>query len=177
VEQYRRDVDGLRAVAVIAVVLYHAGVTSMGGGYVGVDVFFVISGYLITKYVDQRIQDGRFRIVEFYERRVRRIMPALFFLLIVASVLGYFALFPSAFYDLAKSQIATTIFSPNLLSVSGCRLLRWNRKVKATFAHVVSGRGRAVLHLSAADHDARGSRRQARDPRHSICRIGGIAGS
>jgi len=115
VEQYRRDVDGLRAVAVIAVVLYHAGVTSMGGGYVGVDVFFVISGYLITKYVDQRIQDGRFRIVEFYERRVRRIMPALFFLLIVASVLGYFALFPSAFYDLAKSQIATTIFSPNLL--------------------------------------------------------------
>ena len=114
-EQYRRDVDGLRAVAVIAVVLYHAGVTSMGGGYVGVDVFFVISGYLITKYVNQRIQDGRFRLIEFYERRVRRIMPALFFLLIIVSILGYFTLVPSAFYDLAKSQIAATIFSPNLL--------------------------------------------------------------
>ncbi len=114
-QQYRSDVDGLRAVAVISVVLYHAGMTVFRGGYVGVDVFFVISGYLITKYIDQKIGDGKFSIGDFYERRVRRIMPALFFLLLASSVMGYFSLFPNALYDLAKSQLATTFFSPNLL--------------------------------------------------------------
>src|SRR5215475_14441332 len=113
-EKYRSDIDGLRAIAVISVVLYHAGVRGFGGGYVGVDIFFVISGYLITKYVNQRIEAGRFSIVEFYERRVRRIMPALFFLLIVASVLAYYTLLPTDLYNFAKSQIATTLFVPNV---------------------------------------------------------------
>jgi peptidoglycan/LPS O-acetylase OafA/YrhL len=113
-EKYRSDIDGLRAIAVISVVLYHAGVRGFGGGYVGVDIFFVISGYLITKYVNQRIETGRFSIVEFYERRVRRIMPALFFLLMVASVLAYFTLLPTELYNYAKSQIATTLFVPNI---------------------------------------------------------------
>ncbi len=114
-EVYRRDIDGLRALAVISVVLYHAGVSWVGGGYVGVDIFFVISGYLITKYVNQRIEDHKFSIVEFYERRVRRILPALFLILIVTSVLGYFILLPHDLYNLLKTQIATTLFAPNVL--------------------------------------------------------------
>jgi peptidoglycan/LPS O-acetylase OafA/YrhL len=113
-KQYRRDIDGLRALAVISVVLYHAQVGWLGGGYVGVDVFFVISGYLITKYVDHRIRDGKFSIVAFYERRVRRIMPALFFLLIVASALAYFALLPNELYNFSKAELATTLFAPNI---------------------------------------------------------------
>src|SRR5258705_3392922 len=106
-EKYRRGIDGLRALAVLSVVLYHAGVRWFEGGFVGVDIFFVISGYLITKYVDQRIEDNQFSIVEFYERRVRRIMPALFFVLIAASVMGYFVLLSIEPLSLSKSGIST----------------------------------------------------------------------
>ena len=72
---YRRDIDGLRAVAVVPVVFFHAAVPGFGGGFVGVDVFFVISGYLITSLISEEIRQGRFSIVKFYERRVRRIFP------------------------------------------------------------------------------------------------------
>ena len=74
---YRPDIDGLRAVAVIPVVLFHVGVPIFSGGFVGVDVFFVISGYLITSIILPEIEAHRFSIATFYERRVRRIFPAL----------------------------------------------------------------------------------------------------
>ena len=112
--KYRADIDGLRAIAVIAVVLFHLGVTPMAGGYVGVDVFFVISGYLITQYIDNRITAGKFSILEFYERRVRRIVPALFFLLLAASVASYFTLLPQDLIKFARSEQATVLFVPNL---------------------------------------------------------------
>jgi len=114
-ERYRRDIDGLRALAVVSVLLYHAGVKRLGGGYVGVDVFFVISGYLITAYIDEKLRDGKFRLVEFYERRVRRIVPALLFLLIVCAGLGYLLLLPNQLYNLSQSEIATVLFAPNIL--------------------------------------------------------------
>ena len=79
--KYRADIDGLRSVAVIPVVLFHVKVAGFGGGYVGVDIFFVISGYLITSLLLGDLEDGHFSIVRFYERRVRRIFPALFSLL------------------------------------------------------------------------------------------------
>jgi peptidoglycan/LPS O-acetylase OafA/YrhL len=74
---YRKEIDGLRAVAVVPVVLFHAGVAGFAGGYVGVDVFFVISGYLITSLIRGRLQAGSFSLLRFYERRARRILPAL----------------------------------------------------------------------------------------------------
>src|SRR4051812_41856037 len=76
--QYRREIDGLRAVAVLPVMLFHAGFRTFGGGYVGVDVFFVISGYLITSIILAERQAGTFTFWGFYERRARRILPALF---------------------------------------------------------------------------------------------------
>ncbi|WP_254017853.1 acyltransferase family protein [Mesorhizobium escarrei] len=79
--KYRADISGLRAVAVVPVVLYHAGFSAVSGGFVGVDVFFVISGFLITSDIIERTDRGEFSLLDFYHRRVRRILPALFAML------------------------------------------------------------------------------------------------
>ena len=76
--KYRPEIDGLRALAVIPVILFHAGFELFNGGFVGVDVFFVISGYLITTILIEDLEKKRFSILKFYERRARRILPALF---------------------------------------------------------------------------------------------------
>ena len=81
--KYRAEIDGLRALAVLPVILFHAGFEWFGGGFVGVDVFFVISGYLITTIIISEMDEGKFSIVNFYERRARRILPALFFVMAV----------------------------------------------------------------------------------------------
>jgi|TARA_B100001093_G_scaffold183532_1_gene176164 peptidoglycan/LPS O-acetylase OafA/YrhL len=81
--KYRAEIDGLRALAVLPVILFHAGFEWFGGGFVGVDVFFVISGYLITTIIISDMSEGKFSIVNFYERRARRILPALFFVMAV----------------------------------------------------------------------------------------------
>src|SRR5450631_1754729 len=94
--KYRSDIDGLRAVAVIPVVLFHAGISQISGGFVGVDVFFVISGYLITGLILDDIAQDRFSIASFYERRARRILPALFVVLLVASVATCVLLMPDS---------------------------------------------------------------------------------
>src|SRR5207245_2176689 len=90
--RYRSDIDGLRAIAVISVLLYHLNVAAFRNGYMGVDVFYVISGYLITSLISKDFAAGRFSIVTFYERRTRRIFPALFTVLFF-SVLAAFVLF------------------------------------------------------------------------------------
>jgi len=111
--QYRPDIDGLRAVAVLSVLAFHLSPWRVPGGFVGVDVFFVISGYLISAIVFSEIQAGRFSILAFYERRIRRIFPALFVMLMVASpVIGYFLL-PHELMDYAKSVIAAATSSSN----------------------------------------------------------------
>ncbi len=76
--RYRADIDGLRAVAIILVVLFHSGVTSLQGGFIGVDLFFVISGFLIGGIISKEISEGRFSFYQFYLRRIKRIAPALF---------------------------------------------------------------------------------------------------
>jgi len=112
--RYRADIDGLRAFAVLPVVLYHAGILGFSGGYVGVDVFFVISGYLITAMIWSEVQAGAFSLVKFYERRARRILPALFAVIVASIVMGGLYLMPSEFQDLSKSALATTFFVSNI---------------------------------------------------------------
>ncbi len=111
---YRPDIDGLRAVAVVPVVLYHAGFTALGGGYVGVDVFFVISGYLITSLLLGDIRRGEFSILKFYERRIRRIFPALFAVIAVSAVAACFLFMPDELAYFARSAAATALFASNI---------------------------------------------------------------
>ena len=111
---YRREIDGLRAVAVIPVVLYHAGFPGFRGGFLGVDVFFVISGYLITRLIEAEIHRGEFSVVGFYERRIRRILPALFLVVLVSSVFAWLWLFPREMADFARSVIAIALFGSNI---------------------------------------------------------------
>src|ERR1700733_9907971 len=100
---YRPDVDGLRAVAILAVVFYHYGFWQLSGGFIGVDVFFVISGFLITGLVHREMALAHFTIRRFYERRIRRIFPALFVMLAAATVAAAVLLFPTDFERYAES--------------------------------------------------------------------------
>ncbi len=112
---YRPDIDGLRAVAVVAVVLFHARVPGFTGGYVGVDVFFVISGYLITALLTSEIKAGRFSLLRFYERRVRRLWPALLVVLAAASIVAWYVLLPDELKDYGQSLAAAVLFVANIL--------------------------------------------------------------
>lgn len=112
--KYRADIDGLRAVAVLSVVAFHVGLSRFKGGFVGVDVFFVISGYLISSIILAEISASRFTIVGFYERRIRRIFPALFAMLAVTSVMATIYLLPGELVDYAKSLFAATSSSSNI---------------------------------------------------------------
>jgi peptidoglycan/LPS O-acetylase OafA/YrhL len=111
--RHRPEVDGLRALAVGAVVLFHAGL-GLPGGYVGVDVFFVISGFLITSLILRDLENDRFSLVEFWERRARRIVPAAAVMVLATLAAGWFLLLPSDYVELAKSAIAQTFFAANV---------------------------------------------------------------
>ncbi|MBI1329845.1 MAG: acyltransferase family protein [Alphaproteobacteria bacterium] len=113
--RYRADIDGLRAIAVLPVVLYHFGVAPFSGGFVGVDIFFVISGFLITQLIHAEMRESRFSIVGFYERRVRRIFPALFAVLAATAIASYVWLFPSDFKNYADSLLGTAVFGSNFV--------------------------------------------------------------
>jgi len=113
--KYRPDIDGLRAIAVLSVVFYHYGIGGLQGGFVGVDVFFVISGYLITGIIHSEMQRGEFTLAGFYERRARRIFPALFAMLLATMVAGLWMLLPSDLANLGQSSVATILFVSNVL--------------------------------------------------------------
>ena len=113
--KYRAEIDGLRAIAVVPVILFHAGFTLFSGGFVGVDVFFVISGYLITTIILSEKEQGKFSILNFYERRARRIIPVLFFIIIVCLPFSWFLLLPSDLKIFSKSLVAVSLFSSNIL--------------------------------------------------------------
>jgi peptidoglycan/LPS O-acetylase OafA/YrhL len=111
--KYRPDIDGLRAIAVLAVVLFHFDL-GVPGGYVGVDVFFVISGYLITKLILEDLKENRFSMLAFWGRRVRRLMPAMFVTIAAVLVAGYFLLLPEAYTELAESAFWQMFFLSNV---------------------------------------------------------------
>ena len=112
--KYRSDIDGLRAVAILPVVAYHAGLTLVPGGFVGVDVFFVISGYLICRLINDEIKDGSFTVAAFYKRRVMRLFPALFAMLLATSVLAYLFLLPIELKEFSDSMIAAVTYVSNI---------------------------------------------------------------
>src|SRR6202022_4030344 len=110
----RLDIEGLRAVAVLSVMFFHLKVPAFGGGFSGVDIFFVISGYLITRNILAEAESGQFTFRNFYARRVRRIFPAM--LATVAATLVFGALWfpPEAFIELAKSSFSSLAFVANI---------------------------------------------------------------
>ena len=112
---YRPDIDGLRAVAIVPVVLFHLGVAGFAGGYVGVDVFFVISGYLISSIILPEVRQGTFSFAYFYERRTRRLFPALFTVLAATTCAAVVLLLPSDLYSYGSSLVGTTLFGANIL--------------------------------------------------------------
>lgn len=111
---YRPEIDGLRSIAVLSVILYHAGLPGFSGGFVGVDVFFVISGYLITSIIYPEVCEGRFSFAAFYERRVRRLFPALFVVLLACTISAALLLTPGQLKDFGQSLIAVNVFASNI---------------------------------------------------------------
>ena len=112
---YRREIDGLRALAVLPVIFFHAGFPTFRGGFVGVDVFFVISGYLITTIILAELEQGKFSIINFYERRARRILPALFLVMFVCLPLAWLWLLPQEMKSFSQSLVAVSAFASNVL--------------------------------------------------------------
>jgi len=112
--RYRPDIDGLRAFAIIVVVLFHVGFEAVPGGFIGVDVFFVISGFLITGLITDHLRHGEFSFWEFYARRTRRIFPALLTMVSIVVAVGYFILTPAEYDALGKSAVYSSAFLANV---------------------------------------------------------------
>lgn len=110
---YRPDIDGLRAFAVLIVVVFHAFETLLPGGFIGVDIFFVISGYLISSIIFKNMERGTFSFVDFYVRRIKRILPVLIVVLATCYLYGWFKMFPAEFMALGKHIAAGSVFGSN----------------------------------------------------------------
>ncbi|NBC20891.1 MAG: acyltransferase family protein [Alphaproteobacteria bacterium] len=113
--KYRPEIDGLRALALVPVVLFHAGYACFAGGYVGVDVFFVISGYLITSILDREMSAGTFSLADSYERRARRILPALWLVCLACIPFAWGLMTPEHLAEFAQSLVAVALFVSNVL--------------------------------------------------------------
>ncbi|ABG39610.1 acyltransferase 3 [Paraglaciecola sp. T6c] len=112
--KHRQDIDGLRAIAVLAVVLFHFGVTGMSGGYAGVDIFFVISGFLITSILMKDAETQSISFLGFYEKRIRRLFPALFATVLASFIAAYFIFMPDEFREFGRSAIAAIVYLSNV---------------------------------------------------------------
>jgi peptidoglycan/LPS O-acetylase OafA/YrhL len=113
--KYRADIDGLRAIAVFAVVLHHVWPSTISGGFVGVDIFFVISGFLISRIVVGDMQRGTFSFAGFYQRRARRILPALTMVLLGVLAAGWLLLLPTDYLATLRASLGTVLFSSNFV--------------------------------------------------------------
>jgi peptidoglycan/LPS O-acetylase OafA/YrhL len=113
-DRYRPDIDGLRAIAVLLVVNFHAFPEAIPGGFIGVDIFFVISGFLITDIVTRELAADRFSLLHFYDRRIRRIFPALLVVLLAVLVLGFLWTLPDPYARLSADVVASAAFAANI---------------------------------------------------------------
>ena len=113
--EYRKDIDGLRAIAVLVVILFHYGFSLFPGGFIGVDIFFVISGYLITSIIVNDLEEEDFSFKKFYLRRARRILPALYTVLVISLLCAFIIFLPKDFLHFGKSLIATIVFVSNIM--------------------------------------------------------------
>ncbi len=111
---YRREIDGLRALAIIPVLVFHAGFNFISGGFVGVDVFFVISGFLITGIIVNQLENKKFSLTQFYEKRARRILPALFFVTAITTVFAWVILSPEDLLSYSKSLVSVALYVSNI---------------------------------------------------------------
>ena len=114
--KYRREIDGLRALAVVPVILFHADFTTFSGGFLGVDIFFVISGYLITTMIIADMEKSSFSLLNFYERRARRILPALLFVMFCTLPFAWFWMLPKDLNSFSQSLIAVHCLFPMCFS-------------------------------------------------------------
>ena len=132
-DSYRPDIDGLRAISILLVVLFHSNVSFLGGGFVGVDVFFVISGFLITSIIRSELGRGTFSLATFYERRIRRLFPALVVVLFTSTLAAFWLLEPFLLKVFGKDLGAASVFMSNFLFARNLGYF--------------SGSGRPLLHL------------------------------
>ena len=113
--KYRADIDGLRAIAVLSVISFHAFPNWIKGGFIGVDIFFVISGYLISTIIFSNLENNCFNFIEFYNRRIKRIFPALILILFFCLTMGWFTLFADEYKQLGKHTLGGTSFASNFV--------------------------------------------------------------
>jgi len=150
---YRPDIDGLRGLAMFPILFLHAGLSLTPGGFIGVDIFFVISGYLIIDIVRNQLAAGKFSLLDFMSRRVRRIFPAAFVTVSLTLLAGWFLLGPYDYQQLAISTRYNVLFSANFFFLDARWLLGYGITTQAIATHVVFGCRRAVLFPVAAVHD------------------------
>ncbi|MES2527471.1 MAG: acyltransferase family protein [Bdellovibrionota bacterium] len=134
--KYRADIDGLRAIAILGVVIFHLFPKILPGGYLGVDVFFVISGFLISSIIKKSVEEKNFSFKQFYKRRILRIFPALFFTITASLCFGYFYLLENEFYSLAQHVVGGAFFVTN-----------WIFQHESTQYFSISGEFKPLLHL------------------------------
>lgn len=111
--KYRPELDGIRAISILLVLLFHIDKQLIPGGFIGVDIFFVLSGFLISKIIMLGINNQTFSYNDFYKRRIKRILPPFYFMILITIILSFFIFLPSDINQLLKSAISTLIFSSN----------------------------------------------------------------
>ena len=143
---YRPDLDGLRAVAILPVLFFHADISWFPGGFVGVDVFFVLSGYFMARVIMADLDQDDFSFGRFYLRRIRRILPALFSMILATSVVAWFLFMPKEFEYFAESVRSAALFTSNLLFESESGYFDIAAEFQTAAAYLVTVAGRAILH-------------------------------
>jgi peptidoglycan/LPS O-acetylase OafA/YrhL len=147
--KYRPDIDGLRAVAVLSVVIYHAAPQLLPGGFIGVDIFFVISGYLISNIILKSADGEGFSFLGFYGNRIRRIFPAFIVVLLACYLAGWVYLTPAEFKSLGAQMMSSAAFYQNIYLLRSSGYFDAGSEVKTSSSSLVAwGRGTVLLALS-----------------------------